>query len=83
MFFETPANINFAGYADGNTLYAYSASTENLQGTLEKNFHWFLANHLVANAGKCDLLTSSKTPIDTHIFNTEILNKEKVAWNKS
>ena len=24
VFFETPANIDFAGYADDNTLYAYS-----------------------------------------------------------
>ena len=39
-------------------------------------FHWFSANNLVANAGKCLLSTSSKTPVDIHISNTEILNEE-------
>ena len=29
MFFETPANIDFAGYADGNTPYTYSSNIEN------------------------------------------------------
>ena len=51
---------------------------DNLQGALEKMFHWFSANHLVANAGKCHLLTNSKTPVDGHISNTDILNEEKV-----
>ena len=41
-------------------------------------FHWFSTNNLAANAGKCHLLTSSKTPIDIHISNTEILNEERV-----
>ena len=51
---------------------------DNLQGALEKTFRWFSINHLVANAGKFYLLTSSKTPVDIHISNTEILNEEKV-----
>ena len=51
---------------------------ENQQGALEKTFHWFSTNNLVANAGKCHLLTSSKTPVDIHISNTEILNEERV-----
>ena len=67
MFFETPANIDFAGYADGNTPYKYSSNIKsllgNLQGALEKMFHWFSTNNLVANAEKC---------------NTEILNEERV-----
>ena len=54
MLFEKPTNIDFAGYADENTPYAYSSNIENvldnLQGALEKMFHWFSANHLVANA---------------------------------
>ena len=81
-FFETPANIDFAGYADDNTPYTYSSNIKNMlenqQGALEKTFHWFSTNTLVANAGKCHLLTSSKTPLDIHISNTEILNEEKV-----
>ena len=30
MFFETPANIDFAGYADDNTPYTYSSNIENV-----------------------------------------------------
>ena len=82
MFFETPANIDFAGYPDDNIPYTYSSNIENvldnLQGASEKMFHWFSTNHLVANAGKYHLLTSSKTPVDIHISNTEILNEERV-----
>ena len=81
-FFETPANIDFAGYADDNTPYTYSSNIknvlDNLQGALEKMFHWFSTNNLVANAGKCHLLTSSNTPVDIHISNNEILNEERV-----
>ena len=55
MFFETPENIDFAGYADDNTPYTYSSKIEhvltNLQSASEKLFSWFSANHLVANAG--------------------------------
>ena len=54
--FNTPANIDFAGYANDNTPYTYSSYIENvldnLQGALEKKFHWFSTNHLVANTGK-------------------------------
>ena len=41
-------------------------------------FHWFSTNHLVENSGTCHPSTSSKTPVDIHISNTEILNDEKV-----
>ena len=54
---------------------------DNLQGGLEKMFHCFSKNNLKANAGKCHLLTSSKTPVDIPISNTEIfneLNEERV-----
>ena len=64
MFFEMSKNIDFAGYADNNNPYTYSSNIEemleNLQGTLDQLFQWFSANHLVANAGKCHLFTSSK-----------------------
>ena len=80
--FETPANIDFAGYADDNTPYTYSSNIknvlDNLQGALEKMFLWFSTNNLVANAGKCHLLRSSKTPVDISISNTDILKEERV-----
>ena len=76
MFFETPKNINFAGYADDNTLYTCSSNIEevleNLQGALEQLFQWFSANHLVANTGKCHLLTSSKIIGNIAISNTNV-----------
>ena len=82
MFFETPENIDFAGYADDNTPYTYSPKIEdvlsNLQGASEKLFSWFYANHLVANAGKCYLHTSSNLPVDIRITNTKISNVERV-----
>ena len=81
MFFKTPVTIDFAGCADVNTRYIYSSHIENvlesLQLVLEKMFYWFLTKHLVPNVGKCHLFTSSKTPVDIHIPNTEILNVEK------
>ena len=64
MFFETPKNIDFAGYADDNapnTCSSYSEEVlEKLQRALEQLFQWFSADYLIANAGKCYLLTSSK-----------------------
>ena len=82
MFFETPENINFAGYADGNTPYTYSSKEEhvltNLQGASEKIFSWFSANQLVTNAEKCHLLTSSNLPVDIRITDTKISNLERV-----
>ena len=82
MFFQTPENIDFARYADDNTPYTYSSKIEhvltNLQGASEKLFYWLSANHLVANAGKCHLLTSYNLPVDIHITNTKISNVERV-----
>ena len=71
MFFKIQENIDFAGYADDNTPYTYSSKIEhvltNLQGAPEKLFHWFSENHLVANARKCHLLTSSNLPVDIRV----------------
>ena len=81
MVFEIPKNIDFVGYADNNTPYACSSNIEevleNLQGALEQLFQWFSANHLVANTGKCHLLTSSKINNVT-IFNTNVSSEQKV-----
>ena len=82
MFFETPTSNDFAGYTDDNTPYTYSSNIKNvIQSTksIRKMFHWFSTNNLVASAGKCHLLTSSKTPVDIHISNNEILNEERVS----
>ena len=82
MFVETLENIDFAGYADDNNPYTYSSKIEdvltNLQSASEKLFSWFSTKHLLANAGKCHLLTSSNLPVDIRITNTNISNVEKV-----
>ena len=82
MFFKTPENVDFAGYAHDNTPYTYSSKIEhvltNLQSASEKLFSSFSANHLVPNAGKYHLLTSSNLPVDIRITNTKISNVERV-----
>ena len=82
MIFETPKNIDFAGYADHNTPYTCSSNIEevleDLQGALEQLFQWFFPNHLVANAGKCHLLTSSKITNNIAISNTNVSSEQKV-----
>ena len=42
---------------------------DNLQEVLEKLFQWLSSKQQVADAGTQHFLTSSKTPIDIHIFN--------------
>ena len=81
-FFETSENIEFVGYADDNTLYTYFSKIEhlltNLQGASEKLCYWFSANHLVANAAICHLLTSSNLPVNIRVTITKITNVERV-----
>ena len=83
MLFEMLKNIDFAGYADDNTPYLYSSDIEdeleNLQGALEPLFRWFSANHLVANAGKCHLPTSSKILKNIAISSTKFQVKKKLS----
>ena len=56
MFFETPENIDFSGYADDNNPNTYSSKIEhvltNPESASEKLVSWFSANHFVANAKK-------------------------------
>ena len=82
MFFEMPKNIDFAGYADHNTPHAYSSNIEEvlekLQGAFEQLFQWFSPNHLVENAGKCPLLTSSKIINNITISNTNVSSEQKL-----
>ena len=59
-------------------LFIYRKCARQSTGSIKKMLHWFSTNHLAANAGKCHLLTSSKTPVDTHISNSEILNEERI-----
>ena len=82
MFFETPKSIESAGYADDNSPYICSSNIEkvleNLQVALEQLFQWFSTNHLVANAEKWHLLTSSKITNNIAISNTNVSSEQKV-----
>ena len=82
MFFETPKSIESAGYADDNSPYICSSNIEkvleNLQVALEQLFQWFSTNHLVANAEKWHLLTSSKITNNIVISNTNVSSEKKV-----
>ena len=59
-------------------LFKYKKCAIQSTRSIEKMFHWFSTNDLVANTGKCHLSTSSKTPVDMHISNNKILNEEIV-----
>ena len=80
MFFEIPENIGFGGYANNNNPYTYCLKIEhvltNLQEASKKLICQFSKNHLVANAGKCHLLTNSNLPADMRLTNTKISNVE-------
>ena len=82
MFFVTPKNIDFDGYADVSSPDTCSSNIdevlENLQGALEQLLQWLSANHLVANAGKYHLLTSSKITNNIAISNTNVPSEQKV-----
>ena len=45
---------------------------------LEQLFQWFSANLVVANAGKCHHLTSSKITNNVEISNTNVSSEQKV-----
>ena len=54
----------------------------NLQGPSEKLFRCFSTNHLVANAKKCHLLSSSNLPVDIDVNNTKISNEKRVTQSQ-
>ena len=63
MFFEMPAYVDLTGYADENTPYVHirfkhRKCARQSARSIRKMFNWFSTNHMVAVAGKCDLLTS-------------------------
>ena len=70
-YLKNPENKDFSGYADDATRHTSSSNIEklpgNIQETLEKMFHWFSTNLLLASTGKYLLLASSKTPVNIHI----------------
>ena len=82
-------DVDTAGYADDNTLYAIA---DDIKGVfrnsikiafLEKNskalFVWFANNLLKSDADKCNLLVSSSGTISIRLFECDIKNSE---WEK-
>ena len=76
-------DLNIASFADGNTPY-YTFSSE-LDVTLKKLWNYtikiferFHNNWLNSNAGKCNLITSSTSPVEIQIENIIISSVKRV-----
>ena len=71
-------DIDFASYADDNTPYVSSDSTEDVIRILEndsiKLFKWFSDNMMKANKNKCHLTVSSNEHVSMKLDNIEIEN---------
>ena len=56
-------DVNFASYADDNTIYQLGRNVDDvindLQLSAEKLFHWFSDNHMKGNTDKCHLIMST------------------------
>ena len=77
MFFVMN-DIDFASYADDNTLYVSSDSIVDLIRILEndsiKLFKWFSDNMMKANKDKCHLIVSSNKHVSMKLDNIETEN---------
>ena len=75
MFFAM-MDIDFASYADGNTLYVSSDSIEDVTRILENDsfnlFRWFSDNMMKANKDKCHFIVSSNEHVSMELDNIEI-----------
>ena len=73
-------DLDIASYADDNTPYAFSSeldlSLKNLRSYIIKIFEWLHNNRLKSNAGKCNLITSSTSPVEIKIENTSVKRVE-------
>ena len=75
MFFAM-MDIDFASYADGNTLYVSSDSIEDVTRILENDsfnlFRWFSDNMMKENKDKCHFIVSSNEHVSMELDNIEI-----------
>ena len=75
-------DLDIASYADDNTPYTFSSeldvALEKLRSYTIKIFEWFHNNRLKSNAGKCNLITSSTSPVEIQIENTIISSVKRV-----
>ena len=75
-------DLDIASYADDNTPYTFSSELDvalkKLRSYTIKIFEWFHNNRLKSNAGKCNLITSSTSPVEIQIENTIISSVKRV-----
>ena len=75
-------DLDIASYADDNTSYTFSSefdvALKKLRSYTIKIFEWFHNNRLKSNAGKCNLITSSTSPVEIQIENTIISSVKRV-----
>ena len=75
-------DLDFASFADDNTPYSCLSDMISVLGQLkggtDKIFDWYKKKFLKGNAGKCHLITSSKTPVGIEVANMTIMSEEKV-----
>ena len=80
-FFGT-GDLDIASYAHDNTQYTFSSelnvTLKKLRSYTIKVFEWFHKNRLKSNAGKCNLITSSTSPLEIRIENVIIFNVKRV-----
>ena len=81
LFFRT-GDLDIASYADDNTPYTFSSEPDvalkKLRSYSVKIFEWFHNNRLKSNAGKCNLIISSTSPVEIEIENTIIFSVKRV-----
>ena len=81
IHFSGIENLDIASYADDNT-YTFSSELDvalkKLRSYTIKIFEWFHNNRLKSNAGKCNLITSSTSPVEIQIKNTIISSVKRV-----
>ena len=81
-FFFGIGDLDIASYAHDNTPYTFSSelnvTLKKLRSYTIKVFEWFHKNRLKSNAGKCNLITSSTSPLEIQIENVISFNVKRV-----
>ena len=81
-FFYDIDVLDFASFADDNTLYSCLSDMISvlgqLKGGIDKIFDWFKTDFLKRYGNRYHLITSSKTPVGIKVANMTIISKEKV-----
>ena len=69
-------DVNFASYADDNTIYQSGKTVDDvingLQVSAEKLFKWFSDNQMKGNTDKCHLIMSTEDAPELQIGNSWI-----------